>query len=89
MPSFRELHKLHNPDFGDAGPTLSAIFFSVSLGISICDLTNMAKSPNPPAIRQTVQWVAEMKAADLYLVKRTDTSYIDRNRYAIRKNVSF
>ena len=37
-------------------PTLSAKYFSVSLKISICGLTNMAKSTTLPAFRQPVQW---------------------------------
>ena len=37
-------------------PTLSAKYFSVSLKISICGLTNMAKSTTLPAFCRTVQW---------------------------------
>ena len=37
-------------------PTLSAKYFSVSLKISICGLTNMAKSTTLPAKCGTVQW---------------------------------
>ena len=40
-------------------PTLSAKYFSVSLKISICGLTNMAKSTTLPAFRQPVQWWPE------------------------------
>ena len=59
-------------------PTLSAKYFSVSLKISICGLTNMAKSTTLPAFCRTVQWWPEVKIGRLDRAERTGTPRIRR-----------
>ena len=59
-------------------PTLSAKYFSVSLKISICGLTNMAKSTTLPAKYGTVQWWPEVKSAGMDRAERTGTPRLDK-----------